>query len=533
MKKYFSHPLFLYIRKNVFYLILILLGLIPLIWFKNGLLLTGGDNIPSYLGFERKFNLPTTWDDYANFGFYARGSHHLIYSNLTNIFDFIPASVFQMLLFSALFFFRLLIYYKFLSLLFNKKKNKILFFPAILLFTLNPYLLLDPISLIGFLAPIQMCLIFIFVYKFSNQAKIDFKYLILISVINSLLFSNVATLSVTFIPAGLYFIFNLLFTKKKKFNGFFKRIFCVGLIFTGFNLWYLIPMVKSFLEISDIGSTVNPFRATASGYLYDHFRLIGQWGWYSGHYLYAYFLFAKNYYQFPLIFFTFGVTLLALSLLLFLPQKGVFKRSKKKTFYFFGLLFLFGLVLANGDKPPLGLIYMAIYNNIPIFWMFREPWAKFTPLMVFSLPVLLYGSLSYLRQKIKNNHLQRILYGIVIVVIIINVYPVFTGEVIWDKWNGSMRSFRVEIPQYWQDLKEYIINNNLKQYRLLTFPTSRYGIAYNWHNGLSSADDVAVYLLPNPIVRNSSFPLNNSDLLVNQFFDKLSCNINFFNNFRS
>jgi len=281
-------------------------------------------------------------------------------------------------------------------------------------------------------------------------------------------------------------------------------------------------MVKSFLETSDISSIVNPFRATEAGYLYDHFRLIGQWAWYEKYFLYPYFSFAKNYYKFPLIFSTYGVTLLGLSLLLFLPHNKVLKKGERKTFYFFGFLFLFGLFLANGGKSPLGLIYMAIYNARPIFWMFREPWAKFTPLMVFSLPVLLYGSLLYLRQKIRNSHLQKVLYGIVVAMIIINVYPIFTGEVIWDNWNASMRSFRVKIPQYWQEMKEYLINDNLQEERLLTFPASGYGMAYNWRHGLSSADDVAVYLLPNPIVRYSSFPLNNSDLLVNQLFNKLS-----------
>ncbi|MDP2874111.1 MAG: alpha-(1-_3)-arabinofuranosyltransferase family protein, partial [bacterium] len=316
---------------------------------------------------------------------------------------------------------------------------------------------------------------------------------------------------VTYLPAGLYLI--LAIGKRRKSGlKIIAQTLLAALIFLALSLWYLIPSFKALREASQNSSVPNYSEIVNSGKFLDHLRLIGQWGWYEKYYLSEYVPFAKNYDRFPLLLTTYGIVFF--SWLSFLLSR------QRKIFLFAGGLFLLGLVLANGGKPPLGNLYLKVYNAHPFFWMFREPWAKFTPLQVFSLPILLYGALAFLQHRLTT----RFIYGVsfaVSLVILINVYPIFTGEGIWHTWNGSMRSFQVAVPAYWHELKQYLVANNLQDERIITLPAARYGMAYNWEHGISTPDDVATSLLPNPTLEFSSFPTQPSEGIVNQFYNAL------------
>lgn len=496
-------------RVDGFWMILILVGFIPLLWFKGNLVIAGGDNTHNYLDFGRKYATLTTWDDTVNLGSPSRHLHNLILPLAANLLNFIPDYLLQRILFCFLFFCRLATFYLLLKTLFPNQTRKIIFLPSVLLFALNPFFLTDLISSSSFLVPIQMTLLFLLVYKIVTDNKIDIRFLLLIALTNSCLFSNPPSMIVTYLPAGLYLIFAI---GKRRRSGFkiFTQTLLAAVLFLALSLWYLIPSFMALLEASKNSSVPNYSEIVNSGKFWDHLRLIGQWGWYEKYYLSDYVPFAKNYDRLPLLLTTYGVTLFS-----FL---SVFLLRKRKIFLFALGLFLLGLILANGGKPPLGNIYLAIYKSHPFFLMFREPWTKFTPLQVFALPLLLYGALTFLQQRLNSRLASGVCFAVSLVVLI-NVYPVFTGEGIWHQWNGSMRSFQVAVPAYWHELKQYLIANNLQDERIITLPAARYGMAYNWEHGISTPEDVAASLLPNPILGFSSFPTQRANQVINQFYN--------------
>lgn len=502
-----------FINAHALLLALLVASLTPLLWFGKGEIIAGGDNTHSYLNLGRKFTTLTTWDQTSNLGSPSPHLHNLWFTNLINLVSFLPDAFVQRVLFCFLIFARLFAFYLILKKLFPQESQPILFLPPLLLFSFNPFYLTDPISLISFLVPIQTSLIFLLAYKLISEQKLALIYLLLISLTNSLLFSNPPAMLVTYLPGGLLLILSGL-RSPRRLTFLLSRLFLAAWLFLALNLWYLGPSLKRWQETASSLGVTNSFEATKSGKLIDHLRLIGQWGWYSKHYLSPYVPFAKNYDQIPLLLSTYG-------LLIFCLLSFTLWRKRKIFLFFFGL-YLLGLMLANGSKPPLGRIYQMIFSSHPFFLMFREPWTKFTPLQVFSLPLLLYGSLLVIKTKISHRLNSTFISLFVSLIVLGNAYPLFTGEAVWSKWNGSMRSFQAAIPPYWKELKQYLESNNLQDERTLSLPPARYGMAYNWPHGLSTPNDVARYLLPNPILDFSSFPLQRSELAINQFYNVLS-----------
>ncbi len=501
-----------FFKTNWLWAALLLCSLTPLLWFKGNFIIAGGDNTHNYLDLGGNFTEPTTWEDKSNLGAPSRNLQNLLLPIMANSLRFVPDQIFQKALFCLLFFARLAVFYVLLRTIFKQETSRIWLLPPTLLFAFNPFYLTDQISLISFLVPIQMSMLFLLIYKIVAETKLNLPLIILVSLTSPLLFSNPPAMLVTYLPAGAYFLLALL-----RYSGCrvatIRRTLIAAVIFLGLNLWYLPTIYKTLKEASVTAPTEITFEITKSGTLADHLRLIGQWGWYNKHYLYDYVSFAKKYDQFPLLFTTYGLIILsALSFRIF---------GQRKFFLFTFGLFLTGLILANGSNPPLGGLYLEIYRAHPVFLMFREPWAKFTPLQVFTLPFLLYGSLLVLKKKFSKPFRSEIIPLFVSAVVLFNVYPVFTQAVVWSKWNGSMRSFFATIPPYWQDLKSYLKENKLQEETILTLPPARYGMAYNWPQGLSTPNDVARYLLTNPILDFSSFPLQKSELAINQFYNFL------------
>jgi hypothetical protein len=198
-----------------------------------------------------------------------------------------------------------------------------------------------------------------------------------------------------------------------------------------------------------------------------------------------------------------------------------FDNEDNKLYTFFYILFLFGLLLANGSKYFIGELYEIVYNTVPIFWIFREPWAKFTPIMIFASSILLCGTMSYFSKKINNKYIYKLISILITSCIVLNAFPFFTGEIIWDKWNGTVRPARVEVPNYWEDLTTYIQKSKIDENRIITFPLSFGYMGFNWQNGFFCSNNPASMLLPNPVDSYSSMPLRYSNFVINDLYNHL------------
>lgn len=76
---------------------------------------------------------------------------------------------------------------------------------------------------------------------------------------------------------------------------------------------------------------------------------------------------------------------------------ALFERSaeyRRVTNFYFGTFVLF-LFFSKGSAYPLGSIYLWMVDTVPLFWIQRAPWQKFTLISVFCFTILLYLSARY------------------------------------------------------------------------------------------------------------------------------------------
>ncbi len=398
---------------------------------------------------------------------------------------------------------------------------------ASIFYVLNPYNLGVPFQDRLFPVFIFLPVVFYFYHRLLHLRQ--YKYAILISLI-SILYSgsniNPAIVSVIYLILLLYLVFYLITEKLNKSDFiklFFLHIFLCCL-FLLINSWWLITFVPFNLEVAMIGAGENAFRPTGYGYFFDHFRLLGQWAWLQSYYLFGYFPYSGSYYKSMLLVSSFSITFISLLVLIKFKIKNTFERNQKMLLIFFFFLFLVGIFLANGSKYEIGKLFMSIYNSSSLFWMYREPWAKFGPLIVFSLPILFFGSLSYLILKFKRKFLAYALEILFLIIIVFNVYPFFSRDLIWRRWNGTMRNSEVVVPDYWRELEYYLKKNGLQDEKIFLAPRNLIYAGFNWKNGFFTADNPAVYLLKNPILRAAPIRLYNSDFLIDAFFTSVSVN---------
>lgn len=287
------------------------------------------------------------------------------------------------------------------------------------------------------------------------------------------------------------------------------------LLFVLLSFWSLSTLVPYMFSQADATASVNTFRATGSGYLFDHFRFLGKWSWYTGHFLKPYYTYAENYYSLPLLFSTFTLSLTSLFLFFRGMKKNLYGHYRRIDSVFFFLLFLLGLFLSSGSKHLMGKVFSSIYNTSRYFWIFREPYAKFMTISAFALPVLLsYGLCALDPPKLRFRY-GKVFRISLLLLIIFSSYPLFTGRVIKTYWNGSMRSSLVKIPAYWERMSSLGFSERVS--RTLTTPYTRYGSVYNWIHGVSPSVDIARFLLEPTIVSGVSFPVQYSDFIVNSY----------------
>jgi len=146
------------------------------------------------------------------------------------------------------------------------------------------------------------------------------------------------------------------------------------------------------------------------------------------------------------------------------------KKVSKSGLYFL-FFFLFSLVLSTGSSfyPDL---YKWLFNNIPYFYIFREPWPKFIPLTILSLTALLAISLN----RFKNRFLRILLPLIVLSLVLIKGYPFFSPDFLpyyQPRWYNP----HIKIPSYWDEWIRWSKKNQDKTIFLV--PTNYF--KRNWY----------------------------------------------------
>lgn len=455
--------------------------------FGGAELLAGGDNY-TYLQLGKNFLNPYVWDSSVPLG----GINHSIANLLglplySTMLSFLSPSILQRLLAFCLYFFKYVGFIK-LATLFSKKFSVFALLPAVFLLVFNPFQSLDPFSLFPLMYGVYLPFSLYYFIKLFESEKINLvtiSKLIVLSVVFSSLNSNLPLSVTIFIPQFLYLaVFMKQITRVKLTN---LTIYYALLIIS--SLWWFFPLIQYYLGGASSVFSGNWYDFTDRGSLLLNLRFLGQWAWYNRHYLYPYYPFS-GYYDEPLVV---ASTYLIVFSAFFV---GVVKsRSKDRFVFFILILALASLFLVGGSRPPFGFIYAFLYKNVPMFKVFREPFTKFGELYAISISLLFYVFLLSIKERIKIKW-QPLVFIFLLFLVILGAKPLLLGEHVWDKWNGSMRSLRVKVPEYWREFERYQALN-LKDSRIVTIPKVYYGSAWSWPYGFSSADDVAVNFVSN------------------------------------
>lgn len=476
-------------------LIIILFGFTPLLWFKSDYLILCGDlDIP----LSPINNLYS-----AFFSLSINQQNILPYYLFFAILHFfgLKLQIIEKMWFVLCYLISGLSMYYLTNLIFNKK-NHIASLISSIFYMFNLFLthiILPPLIFFYAFVPLIIGLFIKGINLIEDRLKSNF-YLIL-SLLNIFFISsaiaNPPLYSMIFVILGIYFVFNLLIERKK--------ILKIILYYFKFLISYVIlelPIIVLFYfsYISPTKRMLTERNPKISNFIFGHvkssflniFRLIGHWGWFTEYKGRPYISFAKSYFTNPyLITLTYLLTFLAFLAILIKP------RNKK--IQFFTILALFSLFMAHGLHEPTTRIYTLLYKYIPIFWIYREPFAKFTLITAFSYSILIGFSLNFLislcvnkvtkktftfRKIWLNKLLPIILTTVAIFLIILASYPLINGDVIPE--SGK----KVKIPDYWWEASDFLRQKGSKIFWLPKTPLAR---TYKW--GFSGTS-IIKYLVP-------------------------------------
>lgn len=497
----------LFFKRNWPLLIIILLGLIPLWWFREGYIYAGGDNTIYINPSATFFNFHFSWLDkidmgapnlikaiafpFSFFWFYLEklGFSLVNAQRLWVVFHFMLPGV-------TMYF---LIRYIYDS---SLKRGAVAALFGSLLYMFNPLVMMDAFSLglrplLGFFP-----LLLLFLMKGLEQKKFSLVYPSLISLAS--IFYCTANINLSFILPVYFvlFLYVVFFTvKTKRFKQALFFSFSTIILALLVNLWWISDSLLAMMGSNDIITTIRSYNFLERTSIYEAFRLMGSWAFridFNGMKNYPY---SSKYYQFPVVFTTFFVPFFAFLSLLFN------KNRKDKIFFVF--LALTGIFLTKGIRFPFGGFYQYLYDNIPGFAIFREPFAKFSIIHLFAFSVLVgcfaedFGR--YFEEKMFLK-MKVFLYIILAVIILSTGFPLLTGGNVQDKnWYKDNRySLFVKIPDYWEKIHFWFEKNDPLS-RVIVFPRTYYGQSYNWPLGISVGDPVAEYFIPNPIIRRPAY----------------------------
>ena len=476
--------------------------------FGRSNLLAGGDNY-TYLQLGRGELYPYTWDVYVPFGGRTYSMPNLLgLPLLTSVFSFVPAWLLQRLLLALLYILKYIGFAKLVSLI-SKRISPFALIPAVLLFVFNAFATLNPFALFPLMFGAYLPFSLYYFIKLYYSSKVNLALLtklVLLSVLFSSLNSNLPLAITIFIPQLLFV--GAMYKCVNRIS-----VINIGLYYFFFaivNIWWVLPLLSYFFEAAvDVVTGGSWFSAINAGALFLNFRFIGQWAWYSSHYLYQYYPF-NSYYDLP-------VVILITYLIVFAAFIEGFRRDQNRAVKlihsYFLLLAFASLFLVGGSRQPFGFVYELFFNAIPGLKVFREPFTKFGELYVLAISGLFYMFLLNIEKRLHGMR-KYLVFVVVLVFVLVATKPALFGEHVWDRWNGSVRTFRVSIPSYWLEFEEYL-KTDFRDARILTVPRASYGSAWNWPQGISSADDIAVNFVAggNNIIRNPLSILSSGELI--------------------
>jgi len=475
---------------KIFLILSGLLGLVPLSWF-HGKLIAGEEfyalNYAKWIGIFGK-----AWEPYLNYGEPSILIPLKVQAFFFFLFDHMGLSAYsaQIIWYVFLWAATAVVCYLFLEKVFEKSVSGFALFVATIYYVYNPFFLnispfLTPPRIIFIALPVVLNILYT-VFKQKNvmvRQMFNFSIIIFLA---SPVFVNLpaGVVIIALIGLGLAYKYLILDKNYKNFliSSVYLSIFCVIV-----SLWWLMPVMQETLSRSDlIKTTSSTFTAVASSRINDVLSQFGSWAFREKIYGYDYYYFPyyKAYDTFPLLFLRYipfiFIILGAYYLITIIKLR---KELSIRDEFFIFILFIFCIFtfLSKGASGILGGVYEFMYLNFPFFWVFREPYAKFMPVVsATSVPLILLGYV-YLSKLLANIKNASILILVSLSACFFAVgYPFLNGSVVWAVNDRDVRSYEIEMPSYWKD---FISNWKPNSGYYLLFPSNGMTDRYIWPSG--------------------------------------------------
>ncbi|KKS90127.1 MAG: hypothetical protein UY16_C0005G0019 [Candidatus Gottesmanbacteria bacterium GW2011_GWA2_47_9] len=182
-------------------------------------------------------------------------------------------------------------------------------------------------------------------------------------------------------------------------------------------------------------------------------------------------------------------------LVLLAARRAKDKEQRIITTYFL-LVYLVGMLFAAGTHPPLGFIYIFLVKTVPGFGIFRTPYFKFAPAMFLAVSFLAASAIDQLPKTIKK-------WGFLLFAAFILLYhfPFFTGE--FFSWRKGF-STRLTVPTYVSDFGNWLSRGEHDDTRVLMLPPNNPDLRYSMYDwGYLSFQSIATLVSNHPVIINN------------------------------
>lgn len=272
----------------------------------------------------------------------------------------------------------------------------------------------------------------------------------------------------------------------------------------GISAFWLYPTIASLLASSgNLSATDLNLLDWVEGLskntsLWNVARLQGAWDWYEGWQGEPYITYAHHYYK-PL------VVLLSLIPVGFVigGLAATFRNKKTRIFAWFSLtLIVIGLALGMGTHEPMRGIFTFLKDHVPLFWIFRSPWYKFTLLTVTGYGLMITVGAGVLQRTIKPRLAKYFVTILIAAGFIGFSFPLVTGALFpTQKERKQLNAFHVEVPSYVYEMASFI--NQLPDRSGVILLPEESSFNYTW--GYGSAGDITNHLINRPIFFSQNF----------------------------
>ena len=497
------------------------IGLLSITWFKGDFVLAYGDAslIPDRLrSFFCSFYV---WYDYSelgmsNFrliaGIFPYRSFY-VFTEFIGLSEVIAQKIWVYLTFTVSGFSM----YFLTSNLVQDRRKRLASLLSALFYMMNQYVALYVIvPVFGFLLIYPFLPLILALYIRGIKGKRIFKDSFLLNSILLLTtssFVNPVFAIIVWLLLFSFLTFYLILMKERMYAIYFT--FLSLIMWVVLNAYWILPEIYGVLQeitrvrvaYSSLGVQGIGFWKTWSAPVLGVLRLTGFWSLTSGYKGDPYVYWAALYSSPLFVAISFLIPLVVFSSILFKPRNAYV--------LYFSLLAVVGVFLVKGPYPPLELINIWLFNEIPLFSIFfAMAYLMFGSLITLSYSFLigvgaasLYHYISgqkSMQKFCKRMYFRRAastIYLVSLIFILFGVYnwPFWTGDVVYP--GGSVvPSWRVNAPSYYYNASDWLKKQE-NIFNIFSLPTNLYYATYWWDggHGYLGADPTA-WFLGRPVV---------------------------------